>query len=86
MFSNSEKCVFILFLFCFNFACNRIDKKKRDEKQGQRNEKTQIAITFDIMPTWLIEYYKRFDKFEMNKMNGIHIWNAEIAISSIHYQ
>lgn len=51
---------------------------------------TEIAITFDIMPKRLIEYYKRFDNFEMNKMNSIHIlerWKSyQLNSLSIKYE
>lgn len=61
-------------LLCFHSAfilyVIALIKKKERRKTGRAIKITEIAITFDIMPTWLIEYYKRFDNFEMNKMNS----------------
>lgn len=53
---------FWLVCFCSAFIFYVIALiKNSDEKQGERDKKvTEIAITFDIMPTWLIECYRRF--------------------------
>lgn len=59
-------------LLCFHsaFILYVIALIKERRKTGRAIKITEIAITFDIMPTWLIEYYKRFDNFEVNRMNS----------------